>query len=140
VEEVPEPPSGLSVGLAGPGGFYAIFRRAHGLQQLPQAPVPEIAIASGTSLQIPLSLRNNSATAKELTLSLSAPEGWVTLSGNGSYTLRAGEQLPVLVTLDSPKTVEGKVDEIVCRAQADGQTIGTIKLHVRRRSGGLPQN
>jgi LmbE family N-acetylglucosaminyl deacetylase len=140
VEEVPEPPSGLSVGLAGPWGFYAIFRRAHGLQQLPQAPVPEIAIASGTSLQIPLSLRNNTATAKELTLSLSAPEGWVTQSGNGSYTLRAGEQLPVLVTLDSPKTVEGKVDEIVCRAQADGQTIGTIKLHVRRRSGGLPQN
>jgi uncharacterized membrane protein len=91
-------------------------------------------------LQIPLSLGNNTATAKELTLSLSAPEGWVTKSGNGSYTLRAGEHLPVLVTLDSPKTVEGKIDEIICSAQADGQTIATIKFHVRRRSGGLPQN
>jgi LmbE family N-acetylglucosaminyl deacetylase len=139
-EKLPNPPSGIFVELAGPWGFYETFRRAHALQHLPQATVPEIAIASGATLQIPLLLRNNTTESKEITLLLTAPEGWVTQSGIGSYTLRAGDQLPVLVTLDSPKTADKAIDEIVCRAQADGQTISTIKLHVRRRSGGLPQD
>jgi LmbE family N-acetylglucosaminyl deacetylase len=137
--EAAEPRAGIFVELAGSWGFYESFRRAHALQRLPQAAVPEIAITSGATLQIPLLLHNNTTTSKELTLSLTAPEGWATQSGIASYTLRAGDQLPVLVTLDSPKTAEKAVDEIVCRAQADGQTISTIKLHVRRRSGGLPQ-
>jgi LmbE family N-acetylglucosaminyl deacetylase len=140
VEEAPERHSGLFIGLAGPWGFYESFRRAHGLQHLPQAAVAEIAITSGATLQIPLLLRNDTLVTKELTLSATAPEGWATQSGAGSYALRANDQLPVILMLDSPKTAEGKVDEIVCSAQADGQTIGTVKLHVQRRSGGLPQD
>ncbi len=139
-EEPLKPQTGVSVELAGPWGFYETFRRAHGLQHLPRAAVPEIAIAAGATLQVPLLLRNDTSTSKEITLSLTAPEGWATQSGIGSYTLRAGDQLPVLVMVDSPKTAEKGLDEIACRAQADGQTIGTIKLHVRRRSGGLPQD
>ena len=138
-EATPEPQSGLSVKLAGPWGFYEVFRPAHALH-LPQPAVPEIAIATGATLQIPIQLHNNTAMPKELTLSLIAPAGWATQTGVGNYTLRAGEVLPVLVTLDSPKTAEKARDEIVCRAEADGQTINTIKLHVQRRSGGLPQN
>jgi LmbE family N-acetylglucosaminyl deacetylase len=139
-EEVPQPPSGLSVELAGPWGFYKTFRHAHDLEHLPQAAVPEIAIAAGTPLQIPLLLRNNTATSKELAVSLTAPPGWATESGIATYTLPAGEQLPVLVTLDSPKTAEKALDEIVCQTQTDGRTVTTIKLRVRRRTGGLPQN
>ena len=139
-EEPTKQPSGLSMELAGPWGFYETFRRAHGLRQLPEAAVPEIAIATGATLQIPLLLRNNTTASKEITVSLTAPEGWVNQSGIGSYSLRAGDQLPVLVTVDSPKNAGKVVDEIVCRAQADGQTIGAIKLHVRLRSGGLPQD
>jgi LmbE family N-acetylglucosaminyl deacetylase len=137
--QAPEPASGLSVELAGPWGFYEIFRRAHGLQHLPRAAVPEIAITSGATLQIPLLLRNSTTATREITLTLAAPEGWVTQDGVASYTVRAGDQVPVLVTSTSPKTAEGSVEEIICRAQADGQTVSTIKLHVRRRSGGLPQ-
>jgi LmbE family N-acetylglucosaminyl deacetylase len=139
-EEPAKPEAGVSVELAGPWGFYETFRRAHSLQLLPKATIPEIAITAGATLQIPLLLRNNTATSKEITLSLTAPEGWATQSGITSYTLAAGNQLPVMVALDSPKNAEKTSDEIVCRAQADGQTVSTIKLHVRRRSGGLPQN
>jgi LmbE family N-acetylglucosaminyl deacetylase len=138
-QDAPEPPSGISVELAGPWGFYETFRLAHALQHLPRAAVPEIAITSGATLQMPLLLRNSTATSREITLTLTAPEGWATQGGIASYAVRAGDQLPVLVTSTSPKTAEGSVDEIVCRAQSDGQTIGTIKLRVRRRSGGLPQ-
>jgi LmbE family N-acetylglucosaminyl deacetylase len=138
-EEAAKSQAGVSVELAGPWGFYETFRRAHGLQHLPQAAVPEIAIAGGAALQMPLLLRNGTAASKEITLSVTSPEGWATKDGVGSYTVRAGDQLPVLVTLDSPKR-ESKMDEIDCRAQADGQTVGTIKLHVRLGTGGLPQN
>ena len=144
-EEVTKPTIGISVELAGPWGFYDTFRRAHGLQHLPQAAVPEIAIAGGATLQMPLLLRNGTAISKEITLSVTTPEGWTTKDGVGSYTVRAGDQLPVLVTVDSPKdadakNAESKMNEIVCHAQADGQTVGTIKLHVHLRSGGLPQD
>ena len=134
-----EPQSELSAKLAGPWGFYEAFRRAHALH-LPQPAVPEIAIASGTTLQIPIVLRNHTAVPRQLTLSVTAPEGWTVQTGAANYTLPAGEELPVQVTLDSPKAVAKATDEIICRAEADGQTIGTITLHVRRRAGGLPQN
>ena len=124
VEEIMKPPSGISVELAGPWGFYETFRRAHGLQQLPKAAVPEIAIASGATLQIPLVLRNFTKGSKEIALSLTSPEGWVNRTGIGSYSVPAGDDLPVLVTVDSSKNAGKAVEEIVCRAQADGQTIG----------------
>jgi LmbE family N-acetylglucosaminyl deacetylase len=140
VEETMKPPSGISIELAGPWGFYETFRRAHGLQQLPKAAVPEIAIASGATLQIPLLLRNHTNGSKEIALSPTVPEGWVNQTGIGSYSVPAGDDLPVLVTVDSSKNAGKAVEEIVCRAQADGQTIGSINLHVRLRSGGLPQD
>jgi LmbE family N-acetylglucosaminyl deacetylase len=139
-EKRPDPASGLFVELAGPWGFYEMFRPAHGLQQLPRAAVPEIAITSGATLQIPLVLRNNTTAAREISLALAVPQGWTTEIGVGSYTVRAGDQLPVLLTSTSSKTAEASVDEIVCTAKADGQTVSTIKLRVRRRSGGLPQD
>jgi uncharacterized membrane protein len=128
------------VELAGPWGFYQTFRREHALQQLPQAASPEIAIAGGAALQIPLLVRNGTATSKEITLSVTSPEGWATKDGVGSYTVRAGDELPVVVTLDSPKKAESKMAEIVCHAQADGQAVATIKLQVHLRAGGLPQD
>jgi uncharacterized membrane protein len=87
-----------------------------------------------------LVLRNNTTAAREISLALAVPQGWTTEIGVGSYTVRAGDQLPVLLTSTSSKTAEASVDEIVCTAKADGQTVSTIKLRVRRRSGGLPQD
>ena len=138
--EVPQLQAGLAMKLAGPWGFYEVFRRAHALQHLPQAAVPEIAITSGTTLQIPLVVGNNTAAAKEITVSVTLPEGWATQSATATYTIRAGDQLPVNLALDAPKTTSSKMEEIVCSAQADGATVSTVKLHVRRRSGGLPQD
>ena len=136
----PETPSGVFVELSGPWGFYETFRRAHGLQRLPKAAIPEIAIAAGATLQIPLLLHNHTGGSKEITLALTAPASWTDQTGVGKYTVGAGEQVPVLVTVTSPKPEATAIDEIVCSAQADGQSIGTIKLRVRRRSGGLPQD
>jgi len=131
--------SGVAVELSGPWAFYEIFRPAHGLQNLPKAATPEIAIATGSTLQIPLLLRNATAATAEISLTLSQPEGWSTQGGVGKYTVAAGDQQPVLITTNAPKTGDGAVDEISCTAQAEGKTVSTIKLRVRKRSGGLPQ-
>jgi LmbE family N-acetylglucosaminyl deacetylase len=138
--EVAKPQPGLSVELTGPWGFYDTFRRAHALQHLPKAAVPEIGIATGATLQIPLLLHNNSSSAGEIVLSLTVPEGWTDQTGVGKYTVPAGSDVPVLITVTAPKAEAKTADEIACQAQADGQSVGTVKLHVRRRSGGLPQN
>ena len=131
---------GVSEELAGPWGFYETFWRAHGLQHLPKAAVPEIAIATGATLQVPLVLHNNTSSAKQITLSLTVPEGWSDEVGTGSYTVPAGDEVPVLMTVTAPKAESKAVDEITCHAESDGQSVGVIKLHVKRRSGGLPQN
>jgi LmbE family N-acetylglucosaminyl deacetylase len=135
----PEKASGISVELSGPWGFYNTFRRAHGLEHLPKAAVPEIAIAAGATLQIPLLLRNHTTVSKDIALTLTAPDGWTDQTGIASYTVGAGEDLPVLVTVTSPKPAGTTTDDIVCNAQSGGQNVGTIKLHVKRRTGGLPQ-
>jgi uncharacterized membrane protein len=110
------------------------------LQHLPKAAVPEIAIATGATLQVPLVLHNNTSSAKQITLSLTVPEGWSDEVGTGSYTVPAGDEVPVLMTVTAPKAESKAVDEITCHAESDGQSVGVIKLHVKRRSGGLPQN
>src|SRR5579863_6814599 len=48
----------LSVELAGPWKFYAEFRKAHGLENLPHPEPPEIALQAGGSLVIPLWVHN----------------------------------------------------------------------------------
>jgi LmbE family N-acetylglucosaminyl deacetylase len=141
--EVVKPQPGLSVELTGPWGFYETFRRAHGLQHLPKTTIPEIAIAGGATLQIPVLLHNNTSSAKEIALSLVVPEGWSDQTGVGSVAVPSGGEVPVLATVTAPKTAAKDtkdIDEITCRAETDGQSVGVIKLHVRRRSGGLPQN
>lgn len=51
----------LSVELAGPWSFYAEFRHAHGLTNLPQPEPPEIALEARGTVVIPLWIRNHTA-------------------------------------------------------------------------------
>src|ERR1700674_4170768 len=59
----------LSVELGGPYSFYAEFRRAHGLTNLPHPEPPEIALQALSTLVIPLWVRNRTAKTQEITLS-----------------------------------------------------------------------
>jgi len=132
-------PSPQAFELAGPWGFYEVFRREHGLTQLPRAAVPEIAISRGADLQIPLTVRNLTDAAQSFTLSVTAPANWTNKDKDLKLSLQPHEVVPTLIVLGSPVSEEKAIQEIVCRAEAEGKTLGTITLHVRLRSGGLPQ-
>jgi LmbE family N-acetylglucosaminyl deacetylase len=133
-----EEPARQSLELAGPWGFYDVFRHEHGLTRLPKAAVPEIAITHGQNLQIPLMVRNTSNSAQTITLAVTAPQTWTVEDYTSSFSLAAGDSSPVLVEVATPAT-ETNTGDVKCRVESDHQAIGEVELHVKLRSGGLPQ-
>ena len=134
----------LSVELAGPWNFYAQFRRAHALTHLPHPEPPEIALQLGTTLVIPLWVRNSTASAQEITLAADLPSGWTLLSGTGRFSVAAKETAAARVEIDLPPLAENaprKLDaqEITVRAESQGKSIGIVKLRVEPRKRSLPE-
>jgi hypothetical protein len=124
--------------LAGPWGFYEVFRREHGLTHLPKAAVPEIAINHGQTLQIPLVVRNTSNVPQTITLAVTAPQTWTVQDFTSSFSLAAGESSPVLVQVATP-VADTNTADVKCRAESNHQMLGEVDLHVKLRAGGLPQ-
>src|SRR6266403_4385892 len=87
VSAKPVPPE-VSITLAGPWGFYEEFRREHGLT-LGHPEPPEIALQAGTSLVIPLWLRNETTAAREIALAVDLPAGWKVSAGTGEFVVGA---------------------------------------------------
>jgi hypothetical protein len=114
----------LSIELAGPWGFYRTFLPAHGLPRLPQASVAEIAIAAGSPLQIPLLIRNDGTSPREVTLSLTMPKGWTVENGPTAYTVGANDIYPPQLALTTPKHASKQIREITCEAKSGGDIAG----------------
>jgi len=144
-EALPEPARpDLSVELGGPWSFYAEFRRAHGLTNLPQAVPPEIALQGPGTLVVPLWIRNRTGKTQEITLSTTLPAGWSAESGTGRFTVgaRQTEAARLEVNLPAPAQSTGKkpeAQEVTVRAESNGQAIGEVKLRVELRKRALPQ-
>jgi LmbE family N-acetylglucosaminyl deacetylase len=133
-----------AVELAGPWSFYAHFRHAHGLEHLWHPEPPEIALQAGTSLVIPLWLRNPTSTPRELALSVDVPTGWTLQSGAGKFALAANEIAGARVQIGLPALEESAKSkqapqEVTVRAESNGQSVGVVKLHVELRKTALPQ-
>jgi LmbE family N-acetylglucosaminyl deacetylase len=134
----------VSVELAGPWSYYADFRRVHGLMQLPHPDPPEIAQQAGGTFVIPLWLRNQTAESREFTLSVNLPPGWTLQTGSLKFlvgakqmgTVRLEVNLPVL---GDPVPKNPEPQEIIVRAESNGQTIGNAKIRVQLRKKALPE-
>jgi LmbE family N-acetylglucosaminyl deacetylase len=133
----------ISVELAGPWSFYADFRRAHGLGHLPHPEPPEIALQVGTTLVIPLWVRNQAAVAQEISLAVDLPAGWTLQSGAGKFSIGAKQTAAARVEVALPSNADvvkkNDLQEITVRAEAGGKSIGTVKLRVELRKRSLPQ-
>src|SRR5277367_4381562 len=139
----PPAPSGLSAELAGPWNFYEAFRRAHGLQQLPHPEPPEIALQFGTTLVIPLWLSNGLNTPQKITLSVTPPAGWTVQAGAETVIIGPQQVAAARIEIGLPAAPEGAVNkelqEVTVNAEADGKSIGVIKLRVQLRKKALAQ-
>jgi LmbE family N-acetylglucosaminyl deacetylase len=141
----PEPAQpDLAIELAGPWSFYAEFRREHGLENLPHPEPPEIALQAGTTLVIPLWLRNETTSAQEVTLTVDLPTGWKVESGDGKFMVAAKQVAAVRVEISLPALNVGSAtkqdaQEVTVRGAANGKSIGTVKLRVELRKRALPE-
>jgi LmbE family N-acetylglucosaminyl deacetylase len=130
--------------LAGPCSFYAEFRRAHGLTHLPHPEPPEIALQEGTTLVIPLWIRNQTQASREFTLTAELPAGWTVQSGAGKFAV-GGRQVAAsrieisLPTLGDAAPKKSEAQDVTVRAESNGLTIGVVKLRVELRKRALPQ-
>ena len=129
--------------LGGPWQFYGEFYAAHGLN-LPTAKTPEIAIKSGTSLIIPAVIQHDPAKPLAVTLAVNAPEGWKVTHGAGQFALPAEASTSLPVSIDTPTSSPEQLkkatpQEVTVRAEAEGKTIGEIRLRVLLRVNALPE-
>src|SRR3989442_1475329 len=134
----------LSVELGGPYSFYAEFRRAHGLTNLPHPEPPEIALQAPGTLVIPLWVRNRTAKTQEVTLSVALPTGWTTQDGTGKFTVAAKQVAATRIEITLPALAENgakklEPQEISVHAESNGQSVAEIKLRVELRKRALPQ-
>jgi LmbE family N-acetylglucosaminyl deacetylase len=145
----PDVPAGparpeVAAELAGPWSFYGEFRRAHGLLHLPHPEPPEIALQEGSTLVIPLWIRNQTPASREITLSVELPAGWTVQSGAGKVAVAAKQVAAARVEISLPMLGDAapkKQDplEITVRAESNGQSIGIAKLRIELRKRALPQ-
>ena len=141
----PEPPRPeLSVELGGPWSFYAEFRRAHGLTNLPHPEPPEIALQGHTAMVIPLWVRNRTGKTQEISLAATLPAGWTLQGGTGKFTVSAKQVEAARIEIMLPafpetETKKPEPQEIIVHAESNGQSIGEIKLRVELRKRALPQ-
>jgi LmbE family N-acetylglucosaminyl deacetylase len=134
----------LSVELGGPWSFYAEFRRAHGLANLPHPEPPEIALQAPGTVVIPLWVRNRTPKTQEITLSAALPAGWTAQSGTGKFTVAAKQVAAARIEVNLPTQAENgttktEPQEISVHAESNGQSIGAVKLRVELRKRTLPQ-
>jgi LmbE family N-acetylglucosaminyl deacetylase len=140
----PESRPQLSLELAGPWKFYADFRRAHALTQLPHPEPPEIALQLGTTLVIPLWLSNQTAAPRTINLAADLPAGWTVQSGAGKFVVASNQVAAARIEINLPLPAEKtpskqEAQEVTVRAEANGQSIGTVKLRVELRKRSLPE-
>jgi hypothetical protein len=144
VFSVPRAGAEVAVELAGPWEFYAEFRRAHGLEHLPHPEPPEIALQAGTSLIIPLWVRNPTNANRTVTLSTELPDRWVVASGAGKFVVGAKQTAAARIEITLPSLVDAtktkeEAREVIVRAESEGAVVGLVKMRVELRKRALPE-
>jgi LmbE family N-acetylglucosaminyl deacetylase len=141
---VEAPKGDVAVTLAGPWSFYDEFRAAHGLTHLPHPEPPEIALQEGTTLIVPLWVRNSTAEAREITLSTELPQGWSVTSGAGTVKVGANQTAGTRVeitlgTLKDKAKGRDAAQAITVKAESGGKSVGEVVMKVELRKKALPE-
>src|SRR6266404_4200423 len=93
---------GVSVRLGGPWEFYREFWRAHNIEHLADLVTPEVGVAGGQVLNVPLLIANDTDQAKVIRLLTELPDGWAEQVRHAEYPVPARETYPVQLVLTSP--------------------------------------
>jgi LmbE family N-acetylglucosaminyl deacetylase len=130
----------VSIDLGGPWAFYREFWRAHNLDHLADLiKTPEVAVGNSEQVHVPILIHNDTDQPIEVTLTSTLPAGWKELHGTARYPMRPHEAYPAQTHYAAPSTAKPEWQTLTWKAEAHGQTIGTLTLRVLTASPGLPQ-
>src|SRR2546426_1664669 len=104
--------AGVSIELGGPWAFYQQFCPAHNVGHVAHLVSPEVAIAPGERLHVPLLIHNGTGETQEVKLTVALPAGWTAAAGTAMYPVRPHESYPVQVFLASPQKDAPVLQEI----------------------------
>ena len=136
----PETRPGISIDLGGPWAFYREFWRAHNLDRLADLiKTPEVAVGNAEHVHVPILIHNDTDQPIEVTLTSTLPAGWKELHGTARYPVRPHEAYAAQTAYLAPSTRKPEWQTLTWKAEANGQTIGTLTLRVLTDSPGLPQ-
>jgi LmbE family N-acetylglucosaminyl deacetylase len=131
--------SGVTLELGGPWAFYRMFWQAHGIEHLAKLFSPEAQVAPGERLWVPLIIRNDTDSEKQVTVHGNLPAGWSEKPNATAYTVAPHDAYPIQLTISSSATQKGTWQTLTWTADSGGQSIGTVTLRVDVVSNGLPQ-
>ncbi|MGO8719463.1 MAG: PIG-L family deacetylase [Acidobacteriaceae bacterium] len=132
VRDCSSPPpvrNGLSMDLGGEWAFYGSFWPGHGIGHLADLmKEPEIGVAPGGTLELPLLLHNNTDLARTIHLRVDLPSGWTEQPGPTLYPVRPHDVTPVRVVLTAPMENGGQWQPITWRAESGGKLVGSVRV------------
>jgi len=135
-----QPPApAVALELGGPWAFYHAFWPAHNLELLAELYSPEAQVAPGDTLWVPLILRNDTDSGREVTLHSKLPAGWNQKPEATEFRVPAHDSYPVQLTITPAPAVKGTWQNLSWSADSNGSSIGTVTLRVDMESNGLPQ-
>ncbi len=130
---------GISLQLGGPWVFYREFWRAQNIEHLAELVTPEVGVAGGQALNVPLLIVNATDQARVIKLMTELPEGWTEQTRFTEFPVASNETYPVQLILTAPSGHANEWQKITWKIEAEGRTAGSVALRVHLRSGGLPQ-
>ena len=135
--EAPEQRVGFELG--GPWAFYHEFWRAHNIEHLADLYSPEAQVAPGEFLWVPLIIRNDTDSPKQVALRANLPAGWTQQPTATIYPVAAHDSYPIQLTIKSPESQKGNWQTLSWTASSDGKSLGTVTLRVAVVGNYLPQ-
>jgi LmbE family N-acetylglucosaminyl deacetylase len=130
---------GIVLELGGAFAFYREFWQAHGIGNIAPLVPPEIEVAAGSYLHVPLLVRNGTEDTISVTLASSLQEGWTEASGSGTYRVNPGESYPVQTFIQCPSSVTSGPVAVKWKAVIDKKETGAAFLMVTLVEWALPQ-
>lgn len=135
----PETLHGLSLRLGGVFAFYRAFWRAHNIEHLGPLVAPEMEVAAGSYVHIPLLIHNATSDSVEVKLTSAAPKGWRESSGAARYRLGPNETYPAQTFFFAPTEAQAETQHVAWTAEVNGKIIGAVRVKVTIKEWTLPQ-
>jgi LmbE family N-acetylglucosaminyl deacetylase len=133
------PQEKLAFELGGPWAFYHAFWPAHGIEHLAKLFSPEAQAAPGEPLWVPLLIRNDSDSPKQVEVHATLPAGWGQEPNAVTYPVSAHDSYAIQVTVKAPASQKGTWQTLSWSATSDGKNLGTVTLRVNVEGNYLPQ-